>query len=113
MVKHNDIVQGPSDGGTWGPYGRVSRFIDTEHVEVIDVLRYCTIYHVNDLTVHNDYKGRDERRIDSLGYEYYTWHWMPTLRKLKQMRSHYDRTVWKKVRKNKKLYIQIRLDRGW
>jgi hypothetical protein len=114
MVKHNDIVQeAKGDGGHWGPYGRVSRIIDADHVEVLDVLRDCTIYHVNELTVHNDYKGMDVKKIDSFGYEYYTWHWMPSLRRLKQMRAYYDRTVWKKVRKNKKLYMKIRLERGW
>ena len=113
MVKHNDIVQGPSDGGPWSPYGRVSRFMNVDHVEVLDVLSNATIHHVDELTVHNDYRGRNDTKYDSLGYEYHVWHPMPSLRRLKQMRARYDITVWKKVRKNKKLYMELILKRGY
>lgn len=114
MIKCNNIVTpAKRNKGDPCPYGRVSRFIDHDHVEVIDCGRFITVYHIDDLEVITNYTGYWRHIVDSKGYEYAIHVRMPSLRKLKQMAACYDRTVWKKVRKNKKLHTEIILKRGW
>lgn len=83
-MKRNDVVM-PKTGG--GFYGRIVRRIDSDHVQVICCGKHITVYHEDELEVHNDYKGFTDRK----------GHFIPmtSLRRLKQMASYYH-DVWKK-----------------
>jgi hypothetical protein len=79
--------------------GRVVRCVDESHVVVIDVWKHERTYHVSEIK-EIDYKGTYGFRHEP--YNEYgnpvRFYRMPSLRKLKQMRSWFDKTVWKKNR---------------
>ena len=91
MVKRNDIVCDKNETN-FVPYGRVNRRIDDEHVEVLYGNCNRRIFRDEDLEVHNEYAGYWMREFS----DYPVFHWMPTLRKLKQIRARRDKTIWKR-----------------
>lgn len=107
MLRRNDIVvELDPKGAPWSPYGRVNRRIDATHVEVIDCCKHCTVYADVDLKKVIDYTGYDrvKKRYDPVTDEdiilaVYTLR-MPSLRKLKQLASRYNKRVWRKYREN-------------
>lgn len=93
--RRNDVVFKTNESHIM--YGRVNRRIDENHVEVIDCGRYVTVYHIDELTVDNDYTGY----IDTYGplrKRYPVFRRMPTLRQLKQRAAYYNKAVWKRFR---------------
>lgn len=109
MIKRNSVVSDESDhnGSGWTPFGRVVTIKDGSAFVV-----FCTkdSYWVPlDKLKEHDYKGRWDRCFmksywgryhedltDDEDHVYYIWRAMPSLRRLKQMISFYDTTVWKK-----------------
>lgn len=97
-------------------YGRVNRRIDDERVEVIDCGKHVTVYRNDELEVV-DYEGYwdtvrtkipgtateySEDLQEWFGHQFAEWEvWrpMPSLRRLKQRASCYNKSVWKKNRK--------------
>lgn len=88
-MRRNDIVACDDNG--WVFYGRINRVVDAEHAEVIDCGKFVRILHCSKFEIANDYKG----------YRTHKGHLvrMTTLRRLKQITSQYNKTVWKKYRK--------------
>lgn len=100
-IRRNDIVVYKHDPGFWAPYGRVNRVIDEGHVEVIDCGKYIRILPVEDLEVHNFYRGYWDT-AGVLREKFPVFRRMVSLRKLKQMTSNYNDQVWKRKRKKGK-----------
>jgi hypothetical protein len=96
-MKRNTIVYSKHDDMV-ALYGRVNRIFSDGMVETIDCGKFIRVSHPDDLVVVEGYKGRWETSYyeDSVNLRF---HRMPTLRKLKQMTSCFDKTVWKKHRK--------------
>lgn len=91
--KRNDIVAKKNpDDGPWKPYGRVSRRIDSDRVEVIFSTQEVAILYKVSLE-HVEYSGYWRMKA---GKE--RWHTMPSLRRLKQRAARIDKTVWKRFR---------------
>lgn len=89
-MRRNDIVLVDDHG--WCMYGRINRVVDVDYAEVIDCGKYVRILHKSRFEIHNHYKGYPGRKPKHFCR-------MPTLRKLKQITSQYNKTVWKKYRK--------------
>lgn len=97
-LRRNDVVikkNGDANGHAF--YGRVLGRIDFDHVEVIDTGKYVNIYADEDLEL-SDYRGYLDDGYSSLRIKYPVYRRMPSLRKLKQARSYYDKRIWKKNR---------------
>ena len=95
MVKVNDIIANKQDT-CFASYGRVSRIFNDGRVETIDCGKYIRVCYPDDLEIYNDYTGYWSR---SRPEQYPLFIRMPSLRRLKRMAAHYDKTVWKKYRK--------------
>ena len=95
-MRRNDIVLCDDNG--WMMYGRINRVVDAEHAEVIDCGKYVRIRHKSQFEIKNDYKGYYDRNGHLVR--------MTTLRRLKQITSQYNKTVWKKYRKNGEMISQ-------
>lgn len=91
-MKRNDIVL-IGDDNQFLFYGRIVKVLPNDYFLTIDCGKYCFIIHKDSLKLDNNYKGFTDK---------YTKRFirMPTLRKLKQMASQYNKKVWKKNRKN-------------
>lgn len=106
MIKRNSIVSDERENrGGWTPFGRVVK-IKSGMAFVIFCTRDSAWIPIDKLKVH-DYKGRWERKYlpsywqkpdkdweEAEEHVYYVWFPMPTLRKLKQMASHYNPKIW-------------------
>lgn len=92
-VKRNAIV-GDREAMI-GSYGRVSRVLDAEHVEVIDCGRMFRKVRIADLAIANDYRGYWDDR-GPLRERHPVFVRMPSLRKLKQMALRYNPSVFRK-----------------
>lgn len=90
-MKRNTIVSRKKDTG-FILFGRVSRVFPDGNIEVIDCGKMITVGPPSDFNVE-DYKGKPDY------FKPNVFHYMPSLRKLKQMATRYDKTVWKKHRK--------------
>ena len=94
------MIKASTAGEYWSPYGRVNRFIDDDYVEVIDVTKHVIVYHIDEIEAV-DYDGRWDT-AGALREKFPVFIWMPSMRKLKQMRAHFDKLIWKKNRKQTK-----------
>lgn len=111
-LKRNDVVSNV-DGG-WQSYGRVNRVFRDGTIEVIDCGKSVTVdfpeawqkeYYTGYSHLVHKFKKDDYGTIEldeNHNYvilaSYTRFHPMPTLRKLKQMASKYNKQVWKKHR---------------
>lgn len=102
-IKRRSVVMAKpgSAGDMWSPYGRVNRFINNEYVEVIDCSKHVVVYHIDEVEAV-DYDGRWDT-AGAVREKFPVFVWMPSMRKLKQMRAHHDKLIWKKNRKYRKL----------
>ena len=121
-MKRNDIVyERDSNGAPWSPYGRIWKKAGPDHFVVIFLTKDIITYHRDELILA-DYVGRWENkhsmvsdRVGEYLYEKFGYDWqeqdkyfdaetkeykktflyMPTLRKMKQKASIYNK-VWRK-----------------
>jgi hypothetical protein len=95
-LRRNDIVMERKDE-FFSPFGRVIERIDPDHVRVICCTKHDTIHRDTDL--HRViYKGMWDTKFDPEQDGRVETHFrsMPSLRRLKQMRSYYDKRVWRR-----------------
>lgn len=92
-LRRNDVVDVGGATGWFVP-GRVVSRIDDSHVRVIDVFKHDKVYRDEDVE-KVDYRGcyRYGRGPET---PFPIFDRMPTLRRLKQQRSFYDKSVWKR-----------------
>jgi hypothetical protein len=97
-LKRNDIVtEYPNPGYVF--YGRISRVFPDNTVEVLTCGRHIKTYHQDQLK-KEDYTGYWDNDWSDLRRKFPVFIRMPSLRKLKQRCAYYDKTVWKKYRKD-------------
>lgn len=110
-MRRNDIVINITEG--WMVYGRVVS-VRGDKARVIDCGRYDRWIPVKDLEVRNWYKGFWERGFTATGdpnHPFPRFRRMPTLRRLKQARACYDKTVWKRNSPRPKLIDRRRYEK--
>lgn len=89
-------------------FGRVSRRLDEDHVEVICCGLHITRVLDDEVEYHPEYKGYLDSRTD-LRRRYPVFVRMPSLRKLKKRASYYNDHVWARKRGD----IDIHADDYW